>query len=78
MASTNGCQEQNTKKARQAFGMLSNDWKSPQISKNLPNETIWCITGMPKIEHVMRKRKWEWIGHVLRIETSETHDMKWI
>ena len=116
-------------KARQAFEMLINIWKSPQISKNLklkiyksnvksvllygcetwkttkalnndlqvfqnkclrkilriwwpqkvPNETICCITGMPKIEYEMRKRKWGWMGHVLRMETSEIpiHAMDW-
>lgn len=117
------------KKARQAFGMLNNIWKSSQISRSLKlkiyksnvksvllygcetwkttnkiindlqvfqnkclrrilkiwwpnkisNESLWRITEMPKIEYEICRRKWGWIGHVLRMEVSEIprHAMDW-
>jgi hypothetical protein len=38
----------------------------------LTNEELWRITQQKLIENQIKRRKWNWIGQTLRIETGAT------
>ena len=37
----------------------------------MPNTTVLDIAGAAKISEEVRRRRWNWIGHVLRKEASD-------
>ena len=37
---------------------------------NITNEELWRITHQKAIENRIKRRKWNWIGHILRKETG--------
>lgn len=115
------------KKARQAFGMLTNLWKSSQVTRNLKlrifksnvlstllyGSETWKVTAtitnklqvfvnrclrrilkirwpetisnvdlhkrckVDRIDVIVKKRKWSWIGHTLRRNNIASHVLDW-
>jgi len=39
-------------------------------TNKITNEELWRITHQTSIENQIKRRKWNWIGHTLRIETG--------
>ena len=35
------------------------------------NEDLWELTGIEKLDVMIRRRKWNWIGHTLRKPTED-------
>jgi hypothetical protein len=49
-------------------------WKILQIRwpDTITNEAVWKRTGQKLLERQIKKRKWSWIGHTLRIPSGKT------
>ena len=66
-------------KARNTFRMMNNVWKSTKYSINIrifwpntiSNQQLLARTNQESIETIITRRRWRWIGHIMRKEQDD-------